>query len=296
MDSVPSTDESIIYERRPAMKSLTLHRPAAFVDSPGPAGRVDMESGPAAGRTSLSPDGAPDGWPAEEPQDEIGSVADGDQKWSIDCEEDSFTMSPQGLDVSVLQTGGGAPDDSGSHACSQPQPHETQSDPLASAATDPADDGTPKTTVMLLHIPRSITREDLINVLLAQGLAQKFDFVYLPCNFITRTCHGYAFVNMINEAFAEEIKCKFSGFTGFDPNQNVPCEVIWAKLQGLEMNVEHFRKSPVMRGPAEFRPMLFREDGTQHAFPKTKRRTRKPKMRIARRGVDAVTAVQDGSA
>jgi len=278
------------------MQSLTLPRPAAFVDSPGLAGSVDMESGPATGRKPLQPDGVPDGWPSEETQAEIGSVSDSDQEWSIDCEEDRFSMSSRGPDVSVLQKGGGAPADSGSHVCEKPQPHETRSGPLASAATDPADDGMPKTTVMLLHIPKSITPEYLINVLLAQGLAQKFDFVYLPCNFITRTCHGYAFVNMINEAFAEEIKRKFNGFIGFDPNQDDPCEVIWAKLQGLDVNVEHFRKSPVMRGPAEFKPMLFREDGTQRAFPKCKRRTRKPKMRIAGRGVDGITAVQVGPA
>mmetsp|Transcript_95526 Transcript_95526/g.270028 ORF Transcript_95526/g.270028 Transcript_95526/m.270028 type:complete len:432 (+) Transcript_95526:84-1379(+) len=144
----------------------------------------------------------------------------------------------------------------------------------------------PKTTVMLRNLPTSYTRVALLELLEDEGFDGTFDFVYLPMDFGSKTCLGYAFVNFVSASDADRCWQVFAGFTDWGVDTDKVCEVTWGDpYQGLQAHVERYQNSPVMHNsvPDEWKPIVL-VAGVRVAFPAPTKTISAPKMR--RRNAD----------
>jgi len=127
----------------------------------------------------------------------------------------------------------------------------------------------PRSTVMLRNIPNKYTQPMLLRVLNDQGFKGKYDFFYLPINFQSRVNMGYAFINFPNTDIIPEFRKAFHKTKlTLIPSTKV-CEVAYAKVQGLQANLDVYRNSPV-NGIAikQYRPLLFdMPSGEELPFP-----------------------------
>lgn len=155
--------------------------------------------------------------------------------------------------------------------------------PSATAACSSTAAETPSTntTVMLRNIPSGYTRSCLLELLEDEGLAGSFDFVYLPMDFGSQCCLGYAFVNFLSNADAMRCWRIFEGFNDWGRPSEKVCEVSWSDpQQGLSANIERYRNSPVMHSivPEEWKPVVF-QSGARVPFPATTKPIKAPKLR-----------------
>jgi hypothetical protein len=143
--------------------------------------------------------------------------------------------------------------------------------PVASQSVD-------RTTLMLRNLPSSFGRADLMELLNSIGFEGRYDFLYLPVDFQSAACLGYAFVNMLESSAAEQLKEQLQGFCSWSSDSSKVLEVCWSDpTQGIEMLVERFRNSRVMHGmvPDEYKPVIFK-NGVPVSFPKNTQRIRPP--------------------
>eukprot|EP00928_Gymnodinium_smaydae_P000748 TRINITY_DN1028_c0_g1_i17.p1 TRINITY_DN1028_c0_g1~~TRINITY_DN1028_c0_g1_i17.p1 ORF type:complete len:321 (+),score=60.47 TRINITY_DN1028_c0_g1_i17:81-1043(+) len=73
---------------------------------------------------------------------------------------------------------------------------------LDSSSSEAAISNSKRTTVMLRNLPNNYSRMMLTDMIDNEGFAGKYDFVYLPMDFSTQACLGYAFVNLMDPADA----------------------------------------------------------------------------------------------
>lgn len=140
--------------------------------------------------------------------------------------------------------------------------------------------GGPRTTVMLRGLPVGMTRAGLLELLDAQGFAEKYDFAYLPVDFDTLSGLSHAFVNVTIPEAAEQIRMHFEGFSDWPTPSDSVCHVAWNdKQQGLPALVERYRNSPVMHAsvPEECKPVII-SDGRRAPFPAPTQKVKAPKI------------------
>ena len=122
------------------------------------------------------------------------------------------------------------------------------------------------TTVMLRNVPYDARQQGVLSLLIEEEFG--FDFFYAPLDFKSRNNLGYAFINLIDPDTARRF---FDHFDGKRVTSRVgwekPLRVCWARVQGLDANIDHYRNSPVNEMPTEFKPMLFAQDGSPMVFP-----------------------------
>ncbi|CAJ1439295.1 unnamed protein product [Effrenium voratum] len=87
-----------------------------------------------------------------------------------------------------------------------------------------------RTTVMLRNVPNNYTREMLLTLLDAQGLAGCYDFVYLPCDFYRAANLGYAFVNMVDGTAVDAVWKALDGFSEWSMPTSKVCQVGWHRI------------------------------------------------------------------
>jgi len=105
----------------------------------------------------------------------------------------------------------------------------------------------PITTMMIRNIPGRYSQNDLMMDLSDLGLAETYDFLYLPMDKATSANVGYAFVNFVHPSKAQQCIQSFEKFR-FQRHQrssNKWAKVSVAHLQGLEKNLAHYEKSAV---------------------------------------------------
>ena len=141
------------------------------------------------------------------------------------------------------------------------------------------------TTLMLRNVPRSLTRTMLLAELESQGLAGKFDFVYLPVDFEESTRSGqnfsHAFVNFVRPHDAARARDCFTGFVAWAVDCEKPCEALWREqCQGLTAHIQKYRNSALMHEsvPDDNKPVMF-ADGVRCRFPAPTQPIKAPKMR-----------------
>jgi len=139
-------------------------------------------------------------------------------------------------------------------------------------STDKGDQDSAYTTVMLRNIPNKYTRDMLVDQL--QALNGEFDFIYMPIDFRNGCNVGYAFINFCSSEARKRFVANFHGvevcrcLPGL--NSRKVAEVTPASIQGLKMNVQRLRNSPVMGKliyHPEWMPLLFDEAGGLLTFP-----------------------------
>jgi len=137
------------------------------------------------------------------------------------------------------------------------------------------------TTVMLRNLPNNYTREMLLNLLEEEGYQGKYNFLYLPIDFQSRACLGYAFINLVEPSIVQEFWSQFSGYTKWVLPSKKVCDVSWSgPHQGLEAHLERYRNSPVMHPsvPDEYKPIVL-QDGIRVPFPEPSKVPRAPRVR-----------------
>lgn len=121
------------------------------------------------------------------------------------------------------------------------------------------------TTVMLRNIPNKYTAEMLLDQFRDFGfMTREVDFFYLPIDFRNKCNVGYAFVNFVSHDRAVDFMEKFESYHLPATNSHKVCTVCWARVQGRDSNVEHYRDSPIL---PEYRPWLFSSAGDRQPFP-----------------------------
>lgn len=101
------------------------------------------------------------------------------------------------------------------------------------------------TTVMLRNIPNKYTRESLIEQLNKSGYQGQFDFIYLPIDFNSKCNVGYGFINFKNSSVCARFHSEFHNkqtktvLPGYSSNKT--CEVVYARLQGRDANMENMK-------------------------------------------------------
>jgi len=146
----------------------------------------------------------------------------------------------------------------------------------------------PKTTVMLRNVPYAECQLGVLEMLRSKGFDGRFDFFYAPLDFNSGNNLGYAFVNLPKQ---EDVDDFFKVFEGLRVDKEgwsqKDLQVCWARVQGRDPNVDHYRNSPVNEMPESFRPMIFSEDGKQVPFPR-------PDENVPRRPIPATSMYSGG--
>lgn len=156
--------------------------------------------------------------------------------------------------------------------------------PAASWADESAewlDEHYNKTTVMFRNVPNDYTRSMFMAMLDDEGFFGKFDFVYLPIDFSSKSGFGYAFINLVDPRVAECFRVHFDGFSRWTIPSHKVAEVTWSNpSQGLATHIERYRNSPVMHEavPDEFRPVML-EGGQRVPFPPPTKAIKMPRIR-----------------
>lgn len=133
------------------------------------------------------------------------------------------------------------------------------------------------TLVMLRNIPNDYSRSMVQELLDSEGFSGKLDFLYVPFDFKTGACKGYALVNLVDASTVKQFRNKFEGFCSW----NTPSEVTSGPpYQGLGDIIERYRNSPLMHSSVadEFKPVLF-NGGRRVPFPPPTRCVRAPRVR-----------------
>jgi len=113
------------------------------------------------------------------------------------------------------------------------------------------------TTLMILSIPSSFTRQDLMDELDLLGFGDTYDFIFIPPNSPRSVAfdHYHAIVNFMGKAVAKKAHFALDGHT-LSAGGGV-ITVRPAKLQGLTANLCQFnRKVAYDPSYASFRPWL----------------------------------------
>jgi hypothetical protein len=122
-----------------------------------------------------------------------------------------------------------------------------------------------RTTLILQGLPKSCSRDRLLQLLDVRGMKCEVDFAYVPVDLLSMETCGFAFVNFASVSSAQRALAELQGVQ----MESSTLEACWSeKDQGLELLVERHRNSPLMHPsmPAELRPLLLQE-GVPVPFP-----------------------------
>jgi len=128
----------------------------------------------------------------------------------------------------------------------------------------------PLTTLKVSGIPEANTQQDLLDEFSKHGLVG-IDFVYMPRN-LRRDCEhfGYAFVDFQDPAQAAQAAAHMKGLTS-DGDFDIEALVsAWSRDQGLALNLQRYRNSPLMHEivPNMFKPSVYDGQGNKLTFPR----------------------------
>eukprot|EP00391_Amoebophrya_sp_Ameob2_P008412 CAMPEP_0178999326 /NCGR_PEP_ID=MMETSP0795-20121207/9989_1 /TAXON_ID=88552 /ORGANISM="Amoebophrya sp., Strain Ameob2" /LENGTH=1072 /DNA_ID=CAMNT_0020692069 /DNA_START=765 /DNA_END=3983 /DNA_ORIENTATION=- len=128
-------------------------------------------------------------------------------------------------------------------------------------------------TMMLKNIPNKYTREMLVRRL-EEDFKTLINFLYMPIDFVTECNVGYCFINFRTENAANAFKQTYNQWhtkkvlPGY--NSNKIAEVSAAAVQGLYLNLERLKRSPLLpmlKANEAWQPVLFDKEGKMFPFP-----------------------------
>ena len=129
----------------------------------------------------------------------------------------------------------------------------------------PEQDHSRSTTIMLRNIPNKYTAKMLMEEFCKFGFGpMDLDFFYLPIDWRNSCGVGFAFLNFRDHDRAQQFMHSFEGYRLPATNSTKICTTCWARIQGREPNVSHYKDSPIA---PEYRPWLFSPSGEREAFP-----------------------------
>ncbi|KAL6786104.1 hypothetical protein ACKKBG_A01420 [Auxenochlorella protothecoides x Auxenochlorella symbiontica] len=114
------------------------------------------------------------------------------------------------------------------------------------------------TTVMIRNIPNKYTQSFLLRHVNQGGCKGKFDFLYLPVDFRNACNLGYAFMNFLSvEAMVQLYQTYHGERWRAEESSTKVCEITYARVQGFEALVSHFKAAKFPVGDASALPLVF---------------------------------------
>eukprot|EP00802_Teleaulax_amphioxeia_P005655 Tamp_05659.p1 GENE.Tamp_05659~~Tamp_05659.p1 ORF type:complete len:786 (+),score=139.56 Tamp_05659:308-2359(+) len=147
---------------------------------------------------------------------------------------------------------------SGDGAHGRPSDEDAEAFALNVARAETGEDA--RTTVMVKNIPNKYTQRNLLD-LIDGNYAGKYDFFYLPIDFKNKCNLGYAFINFRNPTSIGPFFREFDQMRWERFNSDKICLVTYARIQGKQALVSHFRSSRLMLKHEKYRPLIFNDNG-----------------------------------
>lgn len=155
---------------------------------------------------------------------------------------------------------------------------------------------TEPTTLMLRNLPKTLTRDLLMDLLHEEGFGMTINIIYVPMNFRVTENFGYGFINLTTFQEAEKCRAHFQGFTRWPVPSEQECDVRNGDTcQGVEALVERYRNSPVMHEsmPECHKPAMF-QNGVRVPFPAPTRNLKRPRIKQRKpKGANAAKEPED---
>lgn len=117
-----------------------------------------------------------------------------------------------------------------------------------------------RTTLMIKNIPNKYDQNMLLNAI-NNRLAGTYDFFYLPIDFKNRCNVGYAFINFTDPLSIPTFYEEFNNKKWEKFNSEKVCEIKYARIQGKDAMIEHFKNSSILFEDPKCRPLIFKSDG-----------------------------------
>ncbi|KDD72842.1 hypothetical protein H632_c2824p0 [Helicosporidium sp. ATCC 50920] len=118
---------------------------------------------------------------------------------------------------------------------------------------------------MLRNIPNRYSQRFLMDHLRGRGLADRFDFVYLPIDFRSRCNLGYAFVNLMTPADVAQLHAAYQNHL-WEVGCSKVCCASYARIQGREALICHFLDARFALDDPEVMPVVFARTEGSKAF------------------------------
>jgi len=120
---------------------------------------------------------------------------------------------------------------------------------------------------MIKNIPNKYSQKMLLAAL--EKHRGKFDFFYLPIDFKNKCNVGYAFINFIKPEYIPSFFKEFNGQTWEKFNSQKVCSITYARIQGKNSMIEHFRNSRLLVEDKKCRPLIFNTENPsiEEEFP-----------------------------
>ncbi|CBZ55289.1 putative RNA recognition motif 2 domain-containing protein [Neospora caninum Liverpool] len=115
------------------------------------------------------------------------------------------------------------------------------------------------TTVMLRNIPNKYNRKQVMDEVDIK-FKGKYDFFYLPIDFLHGCNVGYCFINFVDAATCQEFKKDFEGKRLNLFRSKKICTVTYGRVQGLRAILNHYFNSAVVQAQdASWRPLVLKD-------------------------------------
>ena len=119
-----------------------------------------------------------------------------------------------------------------------------------------------RTTLMMKNLPNKYQAADVMKLINSVGLEGSFDFLYVPLDFRNSANLGYAFINMVEPKDTQRLYDAFAGKRWDEKGSKKVCEIRWARLQGRERLVDHFKEAKFPSQERRFLPLVWRRRKT----------------------------------
>ncbi|KFG49927.1 RNA recognition motif 2 protein [Toxoplasma gondii RUB] len=115
------------------------------------------------------------------------------------------------------------------------------------------------TTVMLRNIPNKYNRKQVMDEVDIK-FKGKYDFFYLPIDFLHGCNVGYCFINFIDAGACQEFKKEFEGKRLNLFRSKKICTVTYGRVQGIRAILNHYFNSAVVQAQdASWRPVVLKD-------------------------------------
>lgn len=113
-----------------------------------------------------------------------------------------------------------------------------------------------RTTLMIKNIPNKYNQDMLLETIDKYILAGSYDFLYLPIDFKNQCNVGYAFINMTSPESIIPLYQHFHQRKWERFNSEKIAHISYARIQGRQALIDHFRNSSLMHEDPRFQPIL----------------------------------------
>lgn len=117
-----------------------------------------------------------------------------------------------------------------------------------------------RTTLMIKNIPNKYNQEMLLTAI-NKNHETLYDFFYLPIDFKNKCNVGYAFINFKSANSIPAFYNEFNDKRWEKFNSEKVCQISYARIQGKDAMIEHFKNSSLLFEDPKCQPLIFQSDG-----------------------------------